>query len=237
MRVETAAGPVEISKLAALTVKNPDFSETVLVWTGGRLFVSEISNIQMLGSEQIFDVELDDGGIVCVSASSQFVMRSGGRKMAPELSPGDSLLPLYLGENPNGYPTYKIPGWSGKRKISRLIAEWMTGGPLGKGTYVEHIDGDRKNYHPDNLKISINLDKARRSHKHKLVKAYEIGQALLDECAAASPRMAKIVGRKKKRNHKVVSVRPGLLMKVYTASVQSMSSVSVSGVFLDLPSC
>jgi len=191
----------------------------------------------MLGVEQVFDVELDDGSTVSASASSQFVMRDGGRKMAPELLPGDSLLPLYLGKNPNGYPTYQVPGRGGKRKISRLIAEWMTGGPLGKGTYVEHIDGDRKNYRPENLKISINLDKAKRSHKHKLVKAYELGQALLDECAAASPAMAKIVGRKSKRNHKVKGVRPGKLMEVYTASVRSMGSLSVSGVFLDLPSC
>jgi hypothetical protein len=236
MKVETAAGSVAISKLADCTVLNPDFSEKVLSWMGDRLFVSEISQIRLLGTEQLFEVVLDDGRVVYASASSRFVMKSGLRKMPPELEPGDSLLPLYLGEDAHGYATYSVPGCGRKRKISRLMAEWMTGGPLEKGTYVAHIDGNRKNHHPDNLRITINKEMASRSYKNKLVKAYDAAQALLDECAAASPMMAKIVGRKGKGNHKVESVRPGVLGRVYTASVRSAGSLSVSGVFLELPS-
>ena len=237
MRVETAAGSVEIAKLADCTVSNPDFSEVVLAWIGDRFFVSEISEIRLAGVEQIFEVMLDDGRFVYASASSKFVMKSGLRKMPPELVPGDSLLPLYLEEDAHGYPTYCIPGKAVKRKISRLMAEWRTGGPLVKGTYVEHIDGNRKNYHPDNLKITIDEAKAKRSHKNKLVTAYAAAQALLAECATASPLMAKIVGRKRRRNHKVESIRPGVLGEVYTASVRSAGSLAVSGVFLELPSC
>jgi len=236
MRIETAAGPVEISKLADCTVSNPDFSEVVLSWIGNKFFVSEITNIRLHGVEQLFEVTLDDKQVVYASASSQFVMKSGCRKTPPELVPGDSLLPLYLDEDAHGYPTYSVPGRAVKRKISRLMAEWITGGPLGKGTYVEHIDGDRKNYHPSNLKITINKAMAKRSHKNKLVKAYDAAQALLDECSTASPLMAKIVGRKGKGNHKVESVRPGMLGEVYAASVRSAGSLSVSGVFLELPS-
>lgn len=236
MRIQTAAGPVEMSILADRSVSNQDFSELALSMIGRRFFVAELTNVRSLGSEQLFEVELDDGVVVRVSASSRFVMKSGQRKVAPELNPGDSLLPLYLEEDAHGYPTYRVPGRAVKRKISRLMAEWKTGGPLGKGTYVSHIDGNRKNYHPDNLKITVDEARAKRSHKNKLVKVYDAAQTLMDECAAASPIMAKIVRRKGKGNHKVVAVRPGRLAEVFTASVRFEGSVSVSGVFLELPS-
>jgi len=234
MCVETAAGPIEIAKLADCNASNPDFSEVVLTWTGARLFVSEIIDVRAIGLEQVFVVTLDDGKTIYASASSKFVMKSGICKMPPELVPGDSLLPLYLEADAHGYPTYRIPGKAAKRKLSRLMAEWVTGGGLAKGTYVEHINGDRKNYHPSNLKITINKKKAKRSHKNKLIVAYDAAQALLDECATASPLMARIVGRKSKGNHKVISIKPGVLEEVYTASVRSMGSLAVSGVFLEL---
>jgi len=237
MRVETAAGPVEIAKLADCTVSTPDFSEVVLTWANAHFFVSELTSVRLAGVEQIFDVTLDDGKIVCASASSLFVLKSGARKMAPELVPGDSLLPIYIEEDAYGYATYRVPGKAVKRKMSRLMAEWITGGPLVKGTYVEHIDKDRKNYHPNNLRIKINEAMAKRTHKNKVVKAHIMAKDLLDECAAVSPLMSKIVRRKSKGNHKVVDIKAGVLTEVYAASVRSAGSLAVSGVFLELPSC
>ena len=234
MALQTAAGPVKIGDLADKTVANPDFSEAVLVWTGHRLFVSEASDFRSIGEQQIFDVELDDSSIIKVAASSRFVLKSGVCKMAPELVPGDSLLPLYLGRNTNGYATYQIPGHVVKRKLARLIAEWMLGGPLEPGTYVEHIDGNRMNCCTGNLRIKFNEDMAKRSHKNSAVKTVGAADELFAECAAASPLMAKIVKPKRKTNHKVVSVGPGRLGEVFTASVRTMDSLSISGVFLNL---
>lgn len=235
-KVQLVSGPVRIADLADRTVSSPDFSELVFIWTGTRLYVDSISDVRSVGSQQVFEVELDDESIIKVSASSRFVMRDGVKKLAPELVPGDSLLPLYLEQDVHGYPTYRIPGRDVKQKIYRLMAEWLQGYPLEKGTEVSHIDGNRNNYHPDNLKITPNKRSKKRPHKHKLVTAYKAAQSLLDECAVASPSMDKIVGRGRKSNHRVERITPGALAPVYTASVRSMGSLSVSGVFLDLPS-
>jgi len=234
MALELASGPVKIAELCDRTVLNPDYTDVAFVWTGLRLFMSEISEFRLIGRQQVFDVELDDGSIVRASATSRFAMKSGAYRMAPELSPGDSLLPLYFGVDFHGYPTYKVPGKDVKQKIYRLMAEWKHGKSLEKGTEVKHIDGNRKNFHPDNLTITPNK-RSQRKHKHKIVKAYEDAQKLLDECAAASPMMAEIAKSKRRTNHKVRRSTPGLVEPVYTASVRSMGSVSVSGVFLELP--
>ena len=235
MALQTIVGAKKISELSDRTVLNPDHTELAFVLSGGSFFVAEVGDFRSVGQEQVFAVELDDGNVLHVSPSSQLVMRTGRLKLPPELKPGDSLMPLYLDEDAHGYPTYRVPGRAVKRKISRLIAEWKLGHKLGKGTYVEHIDGDRKNCHPDNLKISINEKMAKRSHKNKVVTAVEALQTLLDECAAASPKMAKIIGKRTKRNHKVSRITPGRLEEVYTASVRSVGSLSVSGVFVQSP--
>jgi hypothetical protein len=235
-KLATAAGPVEICKLVDRTVLNPGFSEVIFIWDGTRVFVSEASEFRSIGQQQLFEIVLDDGEILSVSASSALVTSSGDRKLPPELKMGDSLLPLYIESDNYGYPTYRIPGKAAKRKISRLMAEWILGHELGRGTVVEHIDGNRKNYHPDNLKITVNEDRAVKSHRHSVVKAIDQAKKLLDQCAVASPKMAKIVKPRRKTNHKVVSVTPGRLGEVYIASVRSGYSISVSGVFLDLPS-
>jgi hypothetical protein len=236
MSIETAAGPIKVKKLAELSAKDKNFSELAFTWVGEKFTLSKITNIRSIGLEQLFDVRLDDGQTIQVSASSYFVTRSGDRKRAPELSIKESLLPLYISNDPYNYPTYSIPGQGAKRKISRFMAEWKQGRELEKGTYVSHIDGNRSNYHPDNLKITINKAKAKRTVRNRLIMAIKTAQSLLDECAAASPSMGKIVGRKSKRNHKVISVIPGLLTEVYTMSGISGGSLSVSGVFLELPS-
>ena len=246
MQLETVLGPLKIRTLADKSAADSEFKILVFVWTGSRPFFAEASEFRPRGLEQVFDVELDDGETVQVSASSKFIMKAGDPKMAPELAPDDSLLPLYKGFDGHNYPTDRVPvGQPVSLKMSRLMAEWKQDKPLVKGTYVEHIDGDRSNYHPDNLKITVDELRAKRSRKPKMVLMVADAQKLFDECAAASPKMAKIAEsgsplkrhrrKKKKTNHKVVMVTPGPLGEVYTASVRSDYSVSVSGVFLTLP--
>lgn len=238
-KIELVTGRVEIATLREQFQNDPEMRPMALCWTGQRASLVKILGIRRLGLEQLYTVELDDGAFVHASGSSEFVMKSGVTKPAYDLEQGDSLLPLYLGQDAHGYPTYQIPGREVKRKLSRLAAEWKLGkNGLEKGTYVEHIDGDRKNYHPDNLRISIDALKARRSHTPQIVKVFKEVQDLFDECRAASPKLAKIVGRKRrkgKNNHKVITVVPGLLEEVFTVIAESECSLSVSGVFLGLP--
>lgn len=235
MTLQTASGPRSIAEMCDRHVRNPDYYEVVFIWTGSRLFFSQVTGFRRLGEEQIFDVKLDDGSVVRASPSSFFVMKSGDRKSAPELRPGDSLLPLYLGVEYHGYPTYRVPGREVKQKIYRLMAEWKVGHPLEKGTEVKHLDGDRKNYHPDNLLVRPNARSKKRRRKNKLAKAFQDAQSLLQEVADASPLLAEIADEPTHGNHKVVSITPGRMGEVYTAFVRSEGSVAVSGVFLELP--
>lgn len=238
-KIELITGPVEITALREQFQSTPDFKPMAVCWNGQRASLTNIVGVRRLGLEQTFSVVLDDESVLHVSPSSEFVMKSGVTKDPTDLEPWDSLLPLYLGEDAHGYPTYQIPGRAVKRKLSRLAAEWKLGHDLGKGTYVEHIDGNRKNYHPNNLRITVDEQMARRSHTPHVVKVYKEVQELFDECAAASPKLKKIIGRRRKRpnNHKVVSATPGLLGEVFTVIAESECSLSVSGVFLKLPSC
>ena len=233
----TASGPVSIAEMCDRSVRNLSYSEVAFVWTGTRLYFSPVNDFRRMGEEQIFDVELDDGSIVRVSPSTRFVMRDGGRKIAPELRPGDSLLPLYLGEDYHGYSTYKIPGFNVSQKIYRLMAEWKVGHALERGTEVKHADGNRKNYHPDNLIVTPNARSKKRRRKHKLGKAFQDVHKYLKECAEVSPLLAEIAEKPIRKNHKVVRATPGLMREVYTASLGSAGAVSTSGIFLELPTC
>lgn len=206
------------------------------MWRGGELTIDDVIGVRPLSQQQLFDVKLDDGNVVRASATSLFVMRNGDRKMAPELRPGDSLLPLYLEEDSHGYPTYRIPGKSIKRKISRFVAEWMFGRKLPRGTNVEHVDGNRKNYHPNNIRVRFSARSPKKGHKNPLITTFNETKAFLEEIAQEDPKIAEIVAKKPRRNHKVVSVTPGELGLVYGASVRSASALSVCGVFLELPS-
>lgn len=240
-KIELVTGRVEVSALREQFEATPENWPVALCWTGQRASLVRLMGIRRLGLEQVFAVELDDGSIVHASASSEFVMKSGVTKPAYDLEKGDSLLPLYLSEDAHGYPMYQVPGRGVKRKLSRLAAEWKLGRPLGRGTYVEHIDGDRKNYHPDNLRITVDDVKSSRSHTPQIVKLQMEAESLFAECAAASSKMSAIVGRRRKkrktkRNHQVANVTPGRLEEVFTAIAESECSLSVSGVFLSLPS-
>lgn len=241
-KIELITGPIEITALRDKFHNEEAYRPMALCWNGQRASLTRLLGVRRLGLEQVFDVELDDGAHLAVSPSSEFVLKSGVTKDPADLELGDSLLPLYLSVDAHGYPMYQIPGRERKRKLSRMAAEWKLGRHLDKGTYVEHIDGDRKNYHPDNLRITVDPEKARRSHTTHVVKAFMEAQSLFAECAAVSPKLAAIAGKRRRRrrprktNHKVMGSTPGRLEEVFTVIAESECSLAVSGVFLSLPS-
>jgi len=231
MRIETTSGPVSVSELARRCETSQGLSVSVFVWTGTRFYVAKALDFRAIGQEQIFIVELDSGDRLYVSASSSFVMLNRTTKLPPELVDGDSLLPLYTSEDAHGYPTYKEPGTTQPYKFSRLVAEWKTGQKLPPGTFVEHIDKNRKNYHPDNLQITQNIAKASKSRSYGIIQAVEDAQALFDEYDQLGSSSASII---LKPNHRVLSVEVGHLEDVFTATIDTADTVAVSGVFLKI---
>ncbi|WP_366520181.1 HNH endonuclease signature motif containing protein [Chelatococcus sp.] len=47
------------------------------------------------------------------------------------------------------------------RFLHAVIAEWKVGRSLGEGEVVHHIDGNKRNNHPDNLQVMLSSDHAR----------------------------------------------------------------------------
>lgn len=237
MCLEVLSGPTSFVSLADKTKKDAKFSVVAFTLSrDGQVELTSVSDFRLVGRQQIYEIQLDDGKVVTASASSMILMRSGRRKSPPEIVAEDSLMPLYFEEDVYGYSTYRVPGRCPKKKVSRLVAEWKLGGKLPKGTDVKHIDGNRKNYQPDNLEILVGKRSPKKC-KNKVAQAYQAAQALLKECAAVSPHMKKIVYPRRRNNHRVVSVRSGRLEDVFTATVQPGSWVSVSGIFVELPAC
>lgn len=239
--IQTITGPLSVEQFAARCLVDPDFHVPVFSWDGLRITVGLASKCRPTGEEQLFSVVLDDGSELAVGASTAFLLRSGDEALSPaELSRGDSLLPLYLSEDKQGYPTYKNVGlrWptgpkidrQSVRKISRMVAEWKHGAPLPAGTYVEHIDGDRKNCHPDNLRIVHKPAKASRSKRYGLVDA-------LKEAADVVREFEQIRPKRLPNNHSVCDVTPMEMDVVYDLTVDTGNVIVLGGVFVRLNLC
>jgi hypothetical protein len=232
MKMETVSGAIQIRDLAAASSEDLGFSTQVIAWSNEGLKISTAEDFRCVGQQQVFIVTLDDGSELYVSASSTLILRRGGAKTPPEFESGESLLPLYLSNDNHGYPVFKNPKSTQLRKLSWLVAEWKLGRALEKGDIVNHIDRNRKNYHPDNLKITQNKAMATKSRKYGIIRVANEAKSLLSECASLSPKLAKLI---EKTNHKVVSVEPSVLEEVFTATIIGAGAVAVSGVFLKLP--
>lgn len=222
--VWTVGGPVKLSELDVLDEPIPAFC-----WDGYRIWITKIYGCYPIGSRQIVRVDLDNGSSVKTNASTRFVGRDGEYLYAQSLSNGSSLMPLYTSKDSHGYPIYKenskinssAPSAADKcrnRKISRLVAEWMNDGPLDSGTYVEHIDGDKENYHPSNLRVIKKLDKIRRTTNYKITE-------LVDEAGE--------IVREMDDNHKVENIEMCAIEEMYDLQASPTSNVAVSGVFIE----
>lgn len=235
--IQTIAGTLTIEQFALLCEEDPGFEVPLFSWDGVRITVGLGRRCRAVGEEQLYAVTLDDGAELVVGSSTTFMPREGSDELRPmELVPGTSLLPLYLGEDVQGYPTFKNVGvrWQmgpkidrgAHRKVARMVGEWKTGAPLRLGTYVEHIDKDRKNCHPDNLRIVHRPAKARRSRNYNLIEAAREAAALVREFGVVRPK------RRRPNNHAVCDVRPMELDQVFGFEVDPGDVFVMGGVFL-----
>jgi hypothetical protein len=233
MKLETLAGPKSIEELSRITTEEPNYTLPVVSWSGSRVFVVEAHSFRCIGEEQISAIELDDGTKVYMSASSGLMLRRGEVKPALELASDDSLLPLYTCIDRFGHPAYKEPKKKTHPiKFAILSAEWKLGRALEFGDYVKLIDKDKKNYHPNNLKIEHNKARATKSSKYKIIETAREIQALFVEWKNIDPQVRKRI--EGARNHRVVSSELGPVEKVYTATLEGADVVAVAGVFAKL---
>jgi intein/homing endonuclease len=108
--------------------------------------------------KQVFSVALDSGAVVRASSEHPFMLRDGTWKHTSELSPGDSLMPLYRDFEP--YVRRAPDGTSNEYEYD-LVVEQM-GGRQGK--QVDHVDGWRANTSEDNLQLLTAAEHNRKTH-------------------------------------------------------------------------
>jgi hypothetical protein len=239
--IQGVSGGLVVADFALACEENPDLRVPVFSYDGHEIVVGLAHSCTCVGEEQLFAVLLDSGETVHCTTSTNFLMRRGGEKSPPELKVGDSLLPLYLGKDAQGYPTYMQLGESYKhaiapadrvlrRRVMRLVAEWKHGHPLKEGARVELADGNPANCHPSNLTVKEDVRRATRSRTYSITDAVRRAQTFVE--AAANRR-----ARKNPKNHTVHDIQPMEMEPVYELSVEDSDIVAVEGVFLGLMGC
>lgn len=139
------------------------------VWTysynGKKIRPGYCSKAWKTGVRRVVEVQLDNGEKVRCTPDHRWMLRDGSYRMASELCPGDSLMPLYRRVTPRdwtglkGYEQVLQPGKA--RKGDRYAGLWCTGrwqythcmtaGPLPRGWTDHHIDFNKLNNDPGNL--------------------------------------------------------------------------------------
>lgn len=234
VKIETIDGPKMIGDLAAICAEEPEFTIPVISWSGSKVFIVPARDFRCLGERQVIIVELDDGNKIYMSGSSQLLLRRGDY-ILPQESQDASLLPFYTGFDRDGHRTFREPNKKTKPiKFSRLAAAYQLGRPVEFGDYVELKDKDKKNYNPNNLKITHNKEKATKTRTYEITKIADETQALLGELLKAAPGRQK--GPKKGKNHRVVASEFGPMEPVFTATIDGAEVVAVSDVFVKLSS-
>jgi dCTP deaminase len=123
-------------------------------WNGSKYVAQLMTQPRKVGVERIFNVTIDSGEVIRCTGDHEFYLRSGGTKQAKDLSPGDSLLPLYLHDS-HGYESIYDPVNRTWQPTHLAVRDMMVrNGEWGSDAMekeVHHIDFAKRNNHPSNL--------------------------------------------------------------------------------------
>ena len=112
-------------------------------------------------------VNFDTGGFLEVTPDHKMLLRDGTVKEAGELIPGEALMPFYVKDlMGSGYKwiyTQDKRSHNGFICEHKVVAEFFEGRELKENEEVHHIDFDRQNNSPENLKI---MDRAEHRRYH-----------------------------------------------------------------------
>ena len=107
---------------------------------------------------EVWEVTLDNGEAVKGTPDHPFMLRDGSYRRLDELSPGDSLMPLYRRDSEksrdgmDGYDMYLCPATGKWRFTHRSVASWKWRRLLKtEGRVIHHEDFDKRNNDPRNL--------------------------------------------------------------------------------------
>jgi len=135
----------------------------------------------------------DNDLIPCACGCGEMIPPVGSRGRMRRYLPGHNLLTPEIRKRPRkGQPAEKNPNWKGGRTVAsngyilvkapehpladvrgyvyehRLVAEQILGRPLRQGEVIHHLDGNKQNNSPDNLRIEHSIAHHRLRHRKKV---------------------------------------------------------------------
>lgn len=171
--INTVYGMIPIKELA-------ETRESVGVFTydaaGKRGLVSTARNIMKTGEgRRLVRVHFDDGTHIDCTPDHRFLAFKWGNQHvgeteweseAKDLQPGTHLRALKFNIGGAKNNQYKYAGWSryGVKRVNRMVGEWKAGRPLLRSEHVHHIDRNKFNDAPENLKITASAKEHLAEH-------------------------------------------------------------------------
>jgi DNA gyrase subunit B len=128
----------------------------------------------------VVKVVLDNGEEIICTPDHRFMLRNGEYKQAIELTPSDSLMPLYRKLSDSREPGITIDGyemvWSPRSNswlFTHLVADWYNRWQgrytLESGDHCHHIDFNKRNNNPDNL-VRLPAETHLQLHREQVAK-------------------------------------------------------------------
>jgi len=140
----------------------PDKSTTFYVYSYDHktdtIKLGKAHSVRKTKTELTYKVTFDNGEFILATENHPFLMRDGEYKQVHELTENDSVMPLYQ-KRFYGHKSYRFlynfsKGWQAEHKI---VAEQFHG-DVNEGHIVHHVDFQKENNLPDNLKIMTEHD-------------------------------------------------------------------------------
>jgi len=130
----------------------------------GTVGLEQIKNVRVTKRDaEVIRLTLDNGETIECTPDHEFMLRDGTFREAQDLSPDDSLMPLYRKESDTDEPGITIDGyemvWSPRTNswlFTHLLADWYNRwkGVYAKddGDHCHHVDFDKRNNDPTNIR-------------------------------------------------------------------------------------
>jgi DNA gyrase subunit B len=208
----------------------------------GTIGLERLVNARMTKARaKVIRVTLDNGESIVCTPDHRFMLRDGSYKAAADLTPTDSLMPLYRklsdinepGITIHGYEMVKDPRsdwWLFTHVLADWYNRWQDAYSVEDGDHCHHIDFNKRNNNPTNNKIDIDAYHAYRRvmRDNSLLRFDKFCQRYFDG------NVDKAYEAVASYNHRIVAVEPlEEEVDVYDVEVPNTHNFALaSGIFV-----